>query len=217
MKRDVRNLDPVQQCAQETINKLDRFFVTGQTDTAEDEAFADVERRQKEATPDRDEPLTKLAIEMARWPGELGQDQFNLRMKQFQEQFREDDWRLTLECLCERADTAEDEAFAEIERKPDEGQKFDTDKPLMSLLPPNTQLAVARVLTFGARKYAPDNWRQVPDLQRRYLDAALRHINAVQCGETDDVESGEHHYAHAICCLMFMLEDTLLKEARHAK
>ncbi|TDX21640.1 hypothetical protein DFO67_1348 [Modicisalibacter xianhensis] len=94
-----------------------------------------------------------------------------------------------------------------------QGQKFDTDKPLMSLLPPHAQLAVARVLTFGARKYAPDNWRRVDDLQRRYLDAALRHLNAVQRGETDDAESGEHHYAHAICCLMFMLEDALLAEA----
>ncbi|MGL4678350.1 MAG: dATP/dGTP diphosphohydrolase domain-containing protein, partial [Plesiomonas shigelloides] len=84
--------------------------------------------------------------------------------------------------------------------------KHDHGKPLMGALPANAELAVARVLTFGAEKYGRDNWRGLDDSDTRYMDAALRHINAVRRGETHDVESGEHHLAHAVCCLMFMLE-----------
>lgn len=86
------------------------------------------------------------------------------------------------------------------------GIKLDADKPMMELIPPRAELALARVLTFGARKYAPDNWRQVPDLERRYLAAALRHINAHRAGELCDPESGELHLSHAFTCLAFLVE-----------
>lgn len=86
------------------------------------------------------------------------------------------------------------------------GSKHDSGKPLMGAVPPNALLAVARVLTFGAEKYGRDNWRQVESAETRYLDAALRHINAYQRGEAVDPESGESHLAHAVCSLMFMLE-----------
>ena len=86
------------------------------------------------------------------------------------------------------------------------GSKHDSGKPLMGAVPPNALLAVARVLTFGAEKYGRDNWRQVENAESRYLDAALRHINAYQRGELADPESGESHLAHAVCSLMFMLE-----------
>lgn len=86
------------------------------------------------------------------------------------------------------------------------GSKHDTGKPLMGTVPPNALLAVAQVLTFGAQKYGRDNWRQVSNAETRYLDAALRHINAYQRGEAVDPESGESHLAHAVCSLMFMLE-----------
>ncbi len=86
------------------------------------------------------------------------------------------------------------------------GNKHDSGKPLMGAVPPNALLAVARVLTFGAEKYGRDNWRQVENAETRYLDAALRHINAYQRGEAVDPESGGSHLAHAVCSLMFMLE-----------
>jgi hypothetical protein len=76
----------------------------------------------------------------------------------------------------------------------------------MGAVPPNALLAVAKVLTFGAEKYGRDNWRQVSNAETRYLDAALRHINAYQRGEAVDHESGESHLAHAVCSLVFMLE-----------
>lgn len=98
------------------------------------------------------------------------------------------------------------EPFTGVEDAPTTGSKHDTGKPLMGAVPPNALLAVAKVLTFGAEKYGRDNWRQVDGAETRYLDAALRHINAYQRGESVDLESGESHLAHAVCSLMFMLE-----------
>ena len=98
------------------------------------------------------------------------------------------------------------EPFAGVEDALPTGSKHDSGKPLMGAVPPNALLAVAKVLTFGAQKYGRDNWRQVENAETRYLDAALRHINAYQRGEAADPESGESHLAHAVCSLMFMLE-----------
>ena len=103
------------------------------------------------------------------------------------------------------------EPFTRVEDTTTPGSKHDSGKPLMGAVPPNAMLAVARVLTFGAGKYGRDNWRQVDSAETRYLDAALRHINAYQRGEAADPESGESHLAHAVCSLMFVLE---LKEGK---
>jgi hypothetical protein len=62
------------------------------------------------------------------------------------------------------------------------------------------------VLEYGARKYAPDNWRKVDNPEARYLAAALRHINAWRRGEKRDQESGLSHLAHAATSLMFIME-----------
>ncbi len=87
-----------------------------------------------------------------------------------------------------------------------DGQKHDTDKPRYDLMPVHAEAAVVDVLTFGAKKYAPDNWRHVESATDRYTAAALRHIAAYRMGEREDQESGLPHLAHAVCCLMFMLE-----------
>ncbi|WP_074454398.1 dATP/dGTP diphosphohydrolase domain-containing protein [Marinobacter sp. X15-166B] len=88
----------------------------------------------------------------------------------------------------------------------EDGVKYDAEKPEFDLIPPLMELEVAKVLTVGAQKYSPDNWRRVPDLRRRYISAARRHINALQQGITYDDETGLHHAAHAVCCLMFLGE-----------
>ena len=85
------------------------------------------------------------------------------------------------------------------------GVKHDKDKPKWNLLPWDELEDVVHVLTFGAKKYAPDNWKFVDDANNRYMDAAMRHLVAHQQGEQRDAESGEPHIAHAICCLLFML------------
>ena len=89
---------------------------------------------------------------------------------------------------------------------PTEGRKFDSDKPQYGLLPPNALRDVVDVLTFGAKKYAPDNWKYVDNGMERYFDAAQRHMWAWKAGEQNDPETGKNHLAHALCCLMFMTE-----------
>lgn len=86
-----------------------------------------------------------------------------------------------------------------------DGVKFDKDKPKWSLLPFKALAEVVDVLTYGARKYAPDNWKKVPNARTRYVDAALRHFTAYINGEKNDSETGLNHLAHTICCLLFLL------------
>lgn len=84
-----------------------------------------------------------------------------------------------------------------------QGMKFDQGKPRWSLLPTGVVAAVVRVLTFGAKKYAPDNWKKIEPV--RYEDAAMRHFDAWRSGEKTDPETGESHLAHAVCCLFFLM------------
>lgn len=86
------------------------------------------------------------------------------------------------------------------------GRKFDGGKLEYGLLPPLALEAIVEVLTFGAQKYDRDNWQVVPESKRRYYDALNRHIWAWKRGEQYDPESGLHHLAHAMCCLMFLYE-----------
>ena len=87
-----------------------------------------------------------------------------------------------------------------------EGRKFDGGKLEYGLLPPLALEETVKVLTFGAQKYERDNWQVVPDSKRRYFDALQRHVWAWKQGEQMDTESGIHHLAHAMCCLMFLYE-----------
>jgi hypothetical protein len=95
-----------------------------------------------------------------------------------------------------------------------EGRKYDGGKAKLHLLPPKSILEVGKVLTYGAEKYDAENWRKVDDLQNRYTSAALRHIFAHIEGEDVDEETGLSHLAHAMCCLLFKLEDELIGESK---
>ena len=86
------------------------------------------------------------------------------------------------------------------------GIKFDDDKPDYSLLPPNALEDAVKVLTIGAKKYDRHNWKKLDNIDDRYFAAAQRHLLALQKGETFDDETGIHHGAHAICCMMFLVE-----------
>ena len=85
------------------------------------------------------------------------------------------------------------------------GTKADAGKLGTHLLPTRPLEAVARVLDFGAKKYAPDNWRKGIAYTRVY-GAVLRHLWAWWRGESTDVESGQPHLACAMCELAFLLE-----------
>ncbi|WP_427501360.1 dATP/dGTP diphosphohydrolase domain-containing protein [Methylomonas sp. MED-D] len=87
------------------------------------------------------------------------------------------------------------------------GKKFDAGKPDYTLVPWSGVTKVVEVLMFGASKYSAGGWQFVPDGERRYLAAALRHLSAYADGEQCDQESGLSHLAHAACCLLFLLAD----------
>lgn len=86
------------------------------------------------------------------------------------------------------------------------GRKFDGGKPDYGLLPPFALEEFAKVLTYGAQKYEPDNWKRVPDAKRRYFAAAQRHMWAWKRNELNDPETALHHLAHAMCCLSFIID-----------
>lgn len=66
-------------------------------------------------------------------------------------------------------------------------------------------LAVAEVLTSGAKKYADDSWKRPPFSAQDYLDADGRHTLAIGAGELRDRESGHLHAAHKACdALMYL-------------
>jgi len=92
------------------------------------------------------------------------------------------------------------------------GRKFDGGKLQYGLLPPFALKEIVEILTFGAEKYEPDNWKKVPDAKRRYFDAAQRHLWAWKSGEQNDQETGKNHLAHAMCCIMFLLERDLFDD-----
>jgi hypothetical protein len=89
-----------------------------------------------------------------------------------------------------------------------EGMKFDKDKPQYHLIDTKTLEALATVLTYGAKKYAPNNWMLVEPFNERYYDALMRHLLAWKKGEMNDEESGLPHLWHAITNLHFLIHKT---------
>ena len=87
----------------------------------------------------------------------------------------------------------------------EEGLKFDTEKLRWDLLPIECVEDIVKILTFGAKKYAPDNWKIVNDAENRYYSALMRHISTWRQGEKIDPESGLNHLSHALCNLIFLL------------
>ena len=86
---------------------------------------------------------------------------------------------------------------------PEVAVKFDGEKPRMDLLDPLALEGLAKVLTFGAQKYAAHNWRKGL-ANTRLIAAMLRHLFAIMRGEDIDPESGLPHIDHVGCCWMFL-------------
>ena len=82
--------------------------------------------------------------------------------------------------------------------------KFDTGKLRYSLIPPEATKALASVLTYGAKKYKPNNWKNAEDFDR-YTDALYRHLDAWRGGQEFDEESGLSHLSHAITNIAFLI------------
>lgn len=81
--------------------------------------------------------------------------------------------------------------------------KYDQGKSPCELLCPIAMQATADILAFGAKKYAPNNWKKGLAWTRVY-GAILRHLFAFARGEDLDPETGLPHLDHAACEIMFL-------------
>jgi hypothetical protein len=91
-----------------------------------------------------------------------------------------------------------------------EGKKYDSEKDRWDLLNLEDLEGVVKILTFGAKKYSPNNWQMVENGVERYYAALLRHLVAWRKGEYLDSESGLPHVDHAFCNMYFLVH--LLKK-----
>lgn len=91
------------------------------------------------------------------------------------------------------------------------GMKFDSEKVDYTLVDVGADEEFAGVLTFGAIKYEPGNWKKV--LKEKYYGAARRHMVDWKRGILLDPETGNlHHLACAICSLHFLLALDICEE-----
>jgi hypothetical protein len=89
--------------------------------------------------------------------------------------------------------------------KMDTFTKDDSTKSMFSLIEPDFLEGIAKVMTLGAHKYSPNNWKLIhPSEKSRYKDALLRHINEYMKGNILDEETHHSHLYHAACNLMFL-------------
>jgi len=85
------------------------------------------------------------------------------------------------------------------------GKKDDNGKLKYHLIPWQVLEGLASVLTFGAKKYAPENWRVLADPEERYEDAMWRHIMEYKKGNRLDKDSKMPHLWHAVTNLAFLI------------
>lgn len=98
------------------------------------------------------------------------------------------------------------------------GRKDDGGKARFDLIPTSALTALAQVLTFGATKYSPGNWKHVPGARRRYQAALFRHLVAYLAGQRADPESGLSHLAHVLACAAFLVDfEARLEKTRDRK
>lgn len=84
--------------------------------------------------------------------------------------------------------------------------KLGLKKPALRLVPWVAVLWMAKVFTFGAKKYSEFNWRKKKVRSSVYDEAALRHIIAVMDGQDLDEETGLPHEAHVMACMAIKLD-----------
>lgn len=86
---------------------------------------------------------------------------------------------------------------------PEKGLRFNANKPRFDLVDASATEGLARVLTFGASKYSPNNWRNGLSFTET-IGSLERHVAAIKRGEFVDSESGEQHIDHVQCNAMFL-------------
>lgn len=74
------------------------------------------------------------------------------------------------------------------------GMKNQSEKNKYSIIPTIMWEALSKVLSFGANKYSPENYKNEP--VEGYVDSMFRHFIAWRNGEYYDPESGLPHVYH---------------------
>ena len=119
---------------------------------------------------------------------------------------RETNYKYATECLGESLNRYKHwEPDCDMEET-NQGIKADSGKPQLALVPRQILFDIAKVRTFGVKKYGDsDNWKKV-EIQR-YRDAAFRHFIAyLDDPQGKDEESGLSHLAHLACNIAFLCE-----------
>lgn len=86
-----------------------------------------------------------------------------------------------------------------------QGLRLNTGKAPLHLVAPSLNFAVARVMQYGAQKYAPWNWARGMQWSNCY-DAAIGHLSSWWAGQDIDEESQQPHLALAAANLMILIE-----------
>lgn len=103
---------------------------------------------------------------------------------------------------CDLGFEAEQEPTQKIQET---GLRFNEGKIRLDLVPPSAIIALAEVMTAGAKKYAENNWRAGMDWNICYA-SCMRHLLKWQAGEDLDSETGLNHLKHALCNIAFLVE-----------
>ena len=83
------------------------------------------------------------------------------------------------------------------------GLRYNSDKLRYDLQHPVAIEGLVRVLTKGAKKYAPHNWERGMKWSN-ILQSLKRHLAAIESGEDYDNETGELHIDHLQCNAHFL-------------
>ena len=85
----------------------------------------------------------------------------------------------------------------------EQAERHNIGKTRYSLIDIDAMEGLAQVLTYGAEKYAPNNWRKGLPFEQ-VVDSLMRHLAAFRAGEDFDPESGCRHIDHVACNVMFL-------------
>lgn len=100
------------------------------------------------------------------------------------------------------------------------GTKDDNGKESFRYIPFKALREVNKVLAYGAKRYAPNNWKTLDDAKMRYWDAAMRHLTEWKEEghlDTGPKGSGLRHLAHAATSCLFALWFEITEEEKTAK